>query len=92
MCDIRPLKIAIRYDPPQIALIYALHKEGLEIDRKVHLMDLQDLGEGADAGRVCRRLFREHADYLDPFTVQLSQIKRLVERIQAKAPTNKFSE
>lgn len=73
--SIDPLQLAVRYQPPQLALIYSRAGETL-----VHQLPLspEDLDE--EAYSVVQHLRQRHPSYLD--NIPSEQLIRLVEMIQ----------
>lgn len=84
---ITPSKFALRFEPLTIALYYKLlNADDSVIDTRLHLMSLPFLKKDSDPALVCAKLFQQHPDYLNPLTISVGQLKRLVLKLQAYIP------
>jgi hypothetical protein len=67
-----PLDLAIKVDPPTIALFYKNHeKEKKKYMYKILLNELVNLG---NAEKVTKRLFKEHKIMLDKEVIDFEQV------------------
>ena len=73
--EIDPIQLAVKYDPPQLALIYVKGGETL-----VHQFGLREEDLDEEAEIVFNRLKKLHPGYLDD--IRSEQVIRLLEMIQ----------
>ena len=78
---IKPLRFAVKYEPPVIVMEYERWKRG---EKKLRMRKMPVRGakeSGADAYALTRRLFEKHPDHLSPSWVKFEQLENLVTRI-----------
>lgn len=74
------LKWVVKYDPPQIGLVYKLNEKDKK--RRLYIIELNDLIMVPDPYKVAARLFMEHPLYLNQTVISPDQVAKLVFRIQ----------
>lgn len=68
----KPLKISLTYDPPQIGLLYQRHPNDKK--KQVYVIQLHGLIFLGDSEKITEILFQKHSDYLNETIVSPMQV------------------
>jgi len=76
---VHPLKLVIKLDPIQLGVLYATDAQ--RKNKRLYLVDLQNLLLLGDAKRITEAIYSQHAEIFKPERIPTEQVSNLLQKM-----------